>query len=194
VCEHHVSTLQPRPCRRTFICTCCFVVVRAPSFSCPRCRVAFGVSRSGSMLDSLVAITVPATQTAGFYTTDAKNRVAPVAVRVPAAPRCLCLVLLINTKAPCAVQVSNPGLTSGWTAAFSQTSTSVILTVTRPLSHPTHPIAASGTTKVIYGTGPSLAKAPIGSHDENKEVGVVCNPSHHPSPLCRVDSSHPRQP
>jgi hypothetical protein len=94
----------------------------------------------------------------------------------------------------CVVQVSNPSLTSGWAAAFSQTSTRVTLTVTRPLSHPTHPIAASGTTKVIYGTGPSLARTPISSHDENKEVGVVCHPNHHPSPLCLVDSSHPRQP
>ena len=43
-------------------------------------RVAFGVSNSGGMLDALVAIAVPATQSAGFYKTSPDEQIAPTPV------------------------------------------------------------------------------------------------------------------
>ena len=45
-------------------------------------RVAFGVSASGGMKNSLVAIATPETGTAGFYTTSATSKSTPKVVRV----------------------------------------------------------------------------------------------------------------
>ena len=64
---------QPKPnCGFLFAC-----VVHADS----PCRVAFGVSASGGMKNSLVAIATPGTTMSAFYTTSATSKTTPKVVR-----------------------------------------------------------------------------------------------------------------
>jgi hypothetical protein len=72
-------------------------------------------------------------------------------------------------------QTTTPGFTGGTFTAYSQTDTTVTLTVIRPLAHATHPIKATGATSVIFATGPSAFDVPIDQHDDNRAVGVGTN-------------------
>jgi hypothetical protein len=67
-------------------------------------------------------------------------------------------------------QVANPGFPGTWSVSFKQDSSSVTLTVVRPLFHATHPISTSGTTSAIYATGPSSASNPMSKHGKVKGV------------------------
>ncbi len=70
--------LRSSPPLHRFVCS---VLVSCLCCVFPGRRVAFGVSRSGSMLDSLVALADPAAMTAHFYTTDSGVHAAPTLVR-----------------------------------------------------------------------------------------------------------------
>jgi hypothetical protein len=68
------------------------------------------------------------------------------------------------------LQTTSPGFTGGTSLRYSQTGSTVVLTVVRPLAHPTHPINPTGTTNVIFATGPSSASVPIEEHTGVNDV------------------------
>jgi hypothetical protein len=94
---------------------------------------------------------------------------------------------------PRACQAANPGFSGSTFTSFSQTGSSVTLTVIRPLEHATHPIKATGATSVIFATGPSSAEVPIEEHDDNKDVSysTATELNHESLIFLAVDASLP---
>ncbi len=136
-------------------------------------RVGFGVTTTNSMLNSLVAIALPASSSnpVGFYKTNPTAHITPVVVRAKRS----CFSAVDNCPPPppvpfrasfptCSPSRSwsplrvagcaqfNPGFAS-FELTYSQDAATTRLNVVRPIAHPTWPIKTDGPTNVVFATG-----------------------------------------
>lgn len=106
-----------------------------------------------------------------------RQRVYACACAAEGAPLSVPVLLRFGCLTWAQVSTANAGFSKPSELSFRQTASYSVLTVVRPLAHPTHPILAHGTTAMAFATGEWSMEAPLQQHLGNRGVSVSVHAS-----------------